>query len=291
MDYSYRGKSTLEFESILSEYIGSYVVATNTGTAALHLALLLSGVKAHDYVLCPSISYVSTANSILYCNASPEFMDAGDDLNVDIDKLERYLYHMQPMARTKFIMITHVLGKPCNMWELTKVLYKYRLTLIEDACQALGSFYDGQHCGTFGRFGAISFNGNKIITTGGGGALICKRKEDYRKALHLSTVAKDMIRKQCYHTELGYNYRMPAWNAQLGIKQFKKSKRLQPLKERSKHEAIVCNGWGKIDKDGMPIWTPLHLLPHLEDCPKMNCDNAERIGREVNIKVNCNNRM
>jgi len=282
-DLSYRGKSVEKFEKILSEYTGAYCIATNTGTAALHLALILSGVGQGDYVLCPAISYVATANAISYTGAQPIFCDVKDDLTIDVEKLkDEHIFN-----DCKAIIPVDLLGQPCEMKEIMKFSRKHNLKVINDSAQALGSFYHGKHCGTIGDFGIISFNGNKIITTGGGGCLMTKSKKMRDKALHLSTVAKVQGIDQCYHDQIGYNYRMPAWNARLGIHYFYGNARLKKLKQRAKKEEIVCNGWSKIDNEGLPIWTPLHKLPAYKKCLRMGCSNAERIGREVKIKVNC----
>lgn len=278
IDYSYRGQETKDFENILSDYIGAYVACTNTGTSALHLALLLSGIKAYSNIICPSITYVATANAIRYVNANPVFCDVKDDLTIDCEKLDKYLTEGKIIAHA--IMPVHVLGRPCDMHAVQKLARKHKLKIIEDSCQALGSFYYGKHCGTIGDFGAISFNGNKIITSGGGGALITKSKRMITKARHLSTVAK----ANGTHDQLGYNYRMPAWNALLGIYGFMNCDRLKELKEKSKRLKIVYNGWKKIDPEGEKIWQPIHTLPMYKDCLRMDCSNAERIGREVKIK-------
>lgn len=285
-DYSYRGKHTGMFEKILSDYVMSYVVCTNTGTSALYLALKLAGVGKGDYVICPAISYVATVNAILYTGAIPFFCDVKNDLTIDINRLkENHGFH----RLIKAIIPVHILGKPCDMEAVINFANALDIKIIEDSCQALGSFYFSGHCGTFGNFGVLSFNGNKIITTGGGGALICKEKKDYEKAKHLSMVAKINKDGQCYHDQLGYNFRMSSYNAELGIKQFRKKKiYFDYLKREARKKYIVCNGWGKIsnEKDSQKIWTPLHFLPHLKDYPRTDCSNAERIGREIKIKIN-----
>lgn len=281
-DLSYRGKSTIEFERILSDYIGAYIVCTNTGTSALHLALILAGIKRNDIVLCPSITYVATANVITYCGAIPFFIDVKDDLTIDTEKLDKYL-EQNSLNNLKAIMPVHVLGKPCDMRGIKRIARKYKLKIIEDACQSLGSFYYGQHTGTIGDFGAISFNGNKIITTGGGGALITKSKRMYEKALHLSVVAR-IGGEQALHDQIAYNYRMPSWNAKLGLIQFDGCKKLQILKEKSKSQDIVNNEWMSIDRTGKKIWKPLHQLKMYKDNPRMDCANAEMIGRDIRIK-------
>ncbi len=282
IDYSYRGAYTKEFEKMLEDYIGAYVVCTNTGTAALHLSLILSGVNNQDYVICPAITYVATANSIMYTQAKIVFADVKDDLTIDFEKTEKYLKYFKKII--KYIMPVHVLGTLCDIEKLKYIAKKYKLTVIEDACQALGSFYNGNHAGTFGKFGAISFNGNKIITTGGGGALITKSKKDKERAIHFSTVCKVLTKKQCYHDNIGYNYRMPALNAKMGIEQLTNSQRLKELKEKSKTNKIVNNEWKKIDGEGESIWTPLHLLNMYKKMYKMDCSNAEKIGKTVRIK-------
>ena len=286
-DYSYRGENTKKFEKILEDYIGSYVACTNTGTAALFLSLLLAGIGKGDYVLCPAISYVATANAILYTGATPIFCDVKDDLNIDIDKLEKQFNDISILKLSKAIVAVHIFGNPCDMIKINNLCKKYSLILIEDACQALGSWYNSKHCGTFGDFGAISFNGNKIITTGGGGALIAKSKKIKEKAMHLSMVSRVSNKDQCQHDGIGYNLRMSAWNALLGLEQWKtKEIYFNHLKDKSKSDKIVSNGWARKDDEGFRIWKPLYSLPHLKDFPRMDCKNAERLGKITRYKIN-----
>jgi dTDP-4-amino-4,6-dideoxygalactose transaminase len=284
-DLSYRGQSTKDFEKLLSDYIGAYVVCTNTGTSALHLALMLSGVE-FSRVIVPSITYVATANVVTYVNSDPVFCDVKDDLNIDVEKLDRWLGEQDKILLNSIeaIMPVDVLGNPCDMFGVLELAKKYKLKVIEDSSQALGSWYHGKHCGTMGDFGVISFNGNKIVTSGGGGAILCRTKKARDKAVKLSTVSKVMSRKQCYHDAVGYNYRLSAWNAQLGIEQFyANGDYLQTRKFASGILPIVHNGWKRIDKTGSKIWTPLHKLPMYRNNMRTDCSNAERLAKTVRI--------
>ena len=282
---SYRGQSTKDFEKLLSDYIGAYVVCTNTGTAALHLALMLSGIKFSN-VIVPAITFVATANAVTYVNSEPVFCDVKDDLNIDVNKLERWLIDQDRMTLDSIdaIMPVDVLGNPCDMLGVLELAKKYKLKVIEDSSQALGSWYHGRHCGTMGDFGVISFNGNKIVTSGGGGCLITQSRKARDKAVKLSTVSKVMNRKQCYHDAIGYNYRMPAWNAQLGIKMFyRESMWLDFTKSESTNNKIVHNRWKTIEETGDKIWTPLHKLPMYKNNLCTDCSNAERLAKTVRI--------
>ena len=205
------GPNVNGFEKDLETYLGqdSKVACVSSGTAAIHLALRLAGVGSEDVVLCQSFTFVATANPIIYQGATPIFIDS-----------EKETWNMCPLAleeaiqdcvvngtKPKAILLVHLYGMPAKISEIAAIAKRYEIILIEDAAEALGSTYKGQKCGTFGDYGVLSFNGNKIITTSGGGALVCKNPEDKQKAIFLATQARDDA-PHYQHSEIGYNYRM-----------------------------------------------------------------------------------
>jgi perosamine synthetase len=221
-----------QFETALTEFTGAkFAIATSSGTAALHLALILAGVKSGDEVIVPALSFVATANAVHYCNAIPHFIDITEDtLGLDLIRLEEYLDKISEMtpdgARNKTsgrriaaIVPMHTFGHPVDLDKLITICQKFELPLVEDAAESLGSTYKGKHCGTFGQVSALSFNGNKVVTTGGGGAVLTNDEEIAKRAKHLSTTAKLPHKWEYIHDQVGYNYRMPNINAALGCAQ------------------------------------------------------------------------
>lgn len=221
-----------QFERSMTAYTGSErAVATVNGTAALQVALRLAGVKSGDYVITQPLSFIATCNAIKYCSATPIFID-----------VERTTLGLSPLAMAQWLtqhaeldadgqciykadgrpiracLPMHTFGHPCDLEGLLAVCESWHLDLVEDAAEALGSYYNGRHVGTFGRFGTLSFNGNKIITTGGGG-MILANEVDGARAKHLTTTAKLPHPYEYDHDELGYNYRLPNLNAALGCAQ------------------------------------------------------------------------
>ncbi|WP_298881785.1 aminotransferase class I/II-fold pyridoxal phosphate-dependent enzyme [uncultured Polaribacter sp.] len=210
------------FESKLEDYYDNdkKIVALNSGTSAIHLALILSGVKKGDEVLCQSFTYIATVNPVIYQNATPIFIDSEKDTwNMCPVLLEEAIKdRISKGKKPKAIIFVHLYGMPAKIDEIVAVAKKHEITLIEDAAEALGSIYKGEKCGSFGDFGILSFNNNKIISTLGGGALICNSKKDKKKAIFYATQAKE--NKNFYeHKEIGYNYRMNSLAAFIGIKQ------------------------------------------------------------------------
>ena len=226
------GKYVDKFEADLASFTGSnYVISVVNGTAALHLSLILSGVKPGDEVLVPALSFVATANAVAYCGAIPHFVDSNyETLGLDTKKLREYL-----SAETKLvdgvclnkktgriiraIVPMHTFGHPVDIDGALILATDFNLQVIEDAAESLGSFYGSRHTGTFGKFGVLSFNGNKTITTGGGGAILTNNEEDATKAKHMSTTARLKHNWEIKHDEIGFNYRMPNLNAALGCAQ------------------------------------------------------------------------
>ena len=229
------GKIIEEFEKDIAKYTNaSYVVGMCNGTSALHISLLANNIRENDEILVPALTFIATANAISYCKAIPHFVDSEvDSFGINIDKLELYLekntklennecINLKTNRRIYAIIPVHVFGFIGDMIRLQKLARRFNLVIIEDATEALGSFRNNKHAGTFGKCGALSFNGNKIITTGGGGALITNDLKLAKYAKHLSTTAKLKHKYEYHHDEVGFNYRMPSLNAALGISQLKK---------------------------------------------------------------------
>jgi dTDP-4-amino-4,6-dideoxygalactose transaminase len=199
------------FEKDLEVFLGNgaYVAGLSAGTAALHLGLILLGVKAGDEVICQSFTFSASANPIAYQGATPVFVDSERDTwNMSPEHLERAINdRIAKGKKPKAIIPVHLYGMPANMEAILAIANRYEIPVLEDAAEALGSMYKGIHCGTFGELAALSFNGNKIITTSGGGALVSKKEEYIKKARFLSTQARDAA-LHYQHSQIGYNYRM-----------------------------------------------------------------------------------
>lgn len=226
------GKFVDRFECELAAFTGAkHAVAVVNGTAALHIALKLAGVKANDEVLIPALTFVATANAVAYCGATPHFVDSEEaTLGLDVAKLRHYLtsqterraglcVNRQTGRVIRALVPMHTFGHPNALDGLMAIANDFNIALVEDAAESLGSYYHGQHTGTFGLMGALSFNGNKTITTGGGGAILTNDSELARHAKHLTTTAKLPHAWEYRHDEIGYNYRMPNINAALGCAQ------------------------------------------------------------------------
>lgn len=200
------------FEQDLNDYLGEdrHLVALSSGTAALHLGLILMGVKAGDEVICQSFTFAASANPITYLGAKPVFIDSEKETwNMNPALLEEAINDRLEKTgkRPKAIIPVHLYGMPANMEAITAVATRYGIPVLEDAAEALGSTFKGRQCGTFGDLGVLSFNGNKMITTSGGGALICRTAEEAAKAKFYATQARDNA-PHYQHSEIGYNYRM-----------------------------------------------------------------------------------
>jgi dTDP-4-amino-4,6-dideoxygalactose transaminase len=216
------GPNVNDFEKVLENYLAeeSFVAALNSGTSAIHLALILLGVKAEDEVICQSLTFSASANPILYQGAIPVFVDSEQEtwnicpVGLEIAIQDRIRKGKKPKA----IVAVHLYGNPYKVDEIHAIAQKYKIPIIEDSAEALGSSYKGRKCGTFGTFGVLSFNGNKIITTSSGGALISNSKLSKEKAVFYATQSKDeAIHYQ--HTQIGYNYRMSNICAGVGLGQ------------------------------------------------------------------------
>jgi len=220
------------FESMLVDVTGAaHAVATVNGTAALHVALLLTGVQPGDEVLVPAFTFVATANAVSYCGAIPHFVDsAADTLGLDPVALDDHLRRIADRRGDvlvnritgrvlRAVVPMHTFGHPVDLDGLLEVCGRHGLPVVEDAAESLGSTYKGVHTGRFGRIAALSFNGNKIVTTGGGGAILTDDPELGRRAKHLTTTARVPHRWKISHDEVGFNYRLPNLNAALGCAQ------------------------------------------------------------------------
>ena len=239
------GKFVDQFELSLANYTGAkYAISVVNGTAALQIALKLAGVNSGEEVLLPALTFVATANAISYLGAIPHFVDSEEStLGIDVAKLREYLsantegrsglcINKSTKRVIRALVPMHTFGHPSDLEQLLSIARDFNLVLVEDAAESLGSSYKGQHTGTFGLLGTLSFNGNKTITTGGGGAILTNDEELAIRAKHLTTTAKISHKWEFDHDEIGYNYRMPNINAALGCAQMEKL----PEKISSKRE-------------------------------------------------------
>lgn len=227
------GEYVGRFEKAVANYTGSgFAVAAVNGTSALHIALLLAGVQPDEEVVTQPVSFVATCNAISYCNAHQVFVDVDrDTMGMSPEKLDDFLknnsfkkadgfsYNSTTGRRLAAIVPMHTFGHPCRIDEIAEVAERYNIPLVEDAAESMGSFYKGKHTGRFGEFGAISFNGNKIITTGGGGMILTDDEEKAKLAKHITTTAKLPHRWEYRHDYTAYNYRLTNLAAALGCAQ------------------------------------------------------------------------
>jgi len=327
------GKFVDKFEKDLATYTGAkFAISVVNGTASLHISLKLAGVQSGDEVLLPALTFVATANAITYCGAIPHFADSEDaTLGIDVLKLREYLNKTTSQESDKCInKITgrviralipmHTFGHPSDIDGLLSIANDFNIILIEDAAESLGSFYSGQHTGTFGLLGTLSFNGNKTITTGGGGAILTNDEGLARRAKHLTTTAKLPHAWEFRHDEIGYNYRMPNINAALGCAQLEqlpsklKAKRelflryqnafknLKGVKLFSEPMNCQSNYWlqtlllDEIEskfRDNIlsvsnnseimtrPVWVPMNELEPFNDSPSMDLANAKLLSQRI----------
>ena len=216
------------FEQKLAEYVGSkFAVATVNGTSALHVALKLSNVQCGDEVITQSLTFIATANAIKYCEANPIFIDVDlDTMGLSPTALQEFLRKYCKIVNNKCINTAtgknvkacvpmHTFGHPVKIDEIKTICDEWNIALVEDAAESLGSYYKGQHTGTFGKFGVFSFNGNKIVTSGGGGAIVTDDEELAKRAKHITTTARIPHKWEFVHDMIGYNYRLPNINAAL----------------------------------------------------------------------------
>lgn len=321
------GKYVDDFEKRIKEYTNaSKAVVTVNGTAALHTALYMAGVKAGDLVITQSLTFVATCNVIHHMNAEPVFVDVSSlSLGLCPNALESYLEeyalingdgaceHKITHQIIRAVVPMHTFGHPVDLDEISIICSKWNIMLIEDAAESLGSFYKDNHTGTVGSYGALSFNGNKIITTGGGGAVLCKSIDDAIKVKHITTTAKVNHPFEFFHDLPGFNYRLPNINAALGCAQiealtdFVAKKRelaksyecffrgsdykfvVEPEYARSNYwlNAVICPNLESRDSllletnsEGVmtrPIWKMMHKLPMYKNSLRGNLKNSEWI--------------
>jgi perosamine synthetase len=323
------GKYVDQFEAMLAEYTGArHALAVVNGTVALHIALKLAGVQPEDEVLVPALSFVATANAVVHCGAVPHFVDSSlDTMGIDPIALSEYLVTTAEPAshglrnrhtgrRIAAIVPMHTYGHPVEMALLMEVANRNKLPVVEDAAESLGSTHQGRHTGTFGKLGVLSFNGNKIVTTGGGGAILTNDAELARHGKHLTTTAKRPHRWEFFHDEVAWNYRLPNLNAALGCAQMERLANFLARKRglatryqaAFEHLGGVCfvteppgcrsNYWlntVRLDQPDVnirdhllaaandagyqcrPTWTLLHKLPMYADCPRAPLSVAEQL--------------
>ena len=327
------GKRVDEFEEKIASFTGlKYAVATVNGTSALHIALKLLGVKEETEVITQSLTFVATCNSISYLNAVPTFVDVDiDTMGMSPSALELFLsentvfkkgilFNKNSNRKISACLPMHTYGYPCRIKEIKKICKEWKIPLLEDCAESLGSFISKKHSGQFGEAGTLSFNGNKLITTGGGGMIITDNKKLANAAKHLTTTAKIPHRYEFIHNEIGYNYRLPNINAALGCAQIEKiefflrQKRIlnnkwkKALDEFNLNflealENSTSNNWlntivlnsGKdrdkflklTNKKGVmtrPTWELMSDLPMYKNCPRDNLSNSKFLrDRVVNL--------
>ena len=325
------GAYVTRFEEDLAKIVGvKRAVAVVNGTAALHIALKVAGVKPNDEVLMPALTFIATANAVSYTGAIPHFIDVSEkSLGVDPQKLDAYLgkiavrQHDELLNKEtgrviRAVVPMHTFGHPVELDELMSVCDKYGLILIEDAAESLGSYNKGKHTGSFGKVNAMSFNGNKIATTGGGGAILTNDEQLADYAKHLTTTAKVPHRWEYVHDEIGYNYRMPNINAALGCGQLENLDDFLTMKRSLTdfYQQLVVNLEGiqlfkepayaksnywlqtlildeTVGRDEVlaylndrgimsrPIWQPMHYLQMYKDCPRSDLSVIEDLNKKI----------
>ncbi|EPP5810106.1 TPA: LegC family aminotransferase [Vibrio vulnificus] len=320
------GKFVDEFERKMEAFTGTpKAVATVNGTAALHAALYMAGVERGDLVITQALTFVATCNALYHMGAEPIFVDVSPVslglcpkamsafLEDNAQVTEAGCIHKQTGKRIKAVVPMHTFGHPVELDELVAVCLKWNISLVEDAAESLGSFYKGKHTGTIGDFGAVSFNGNKIITTGGGGMVLCGSEEAGRHTKHVTTTAKVPHPYEFFHDEPGFNYRMPNLNAALGCAQMEVLEHYLAQKRQLAHQyqaffassdvtfvvepeyaqsnywlnAIICadaqqrnelleqtNAAGVMTR---PIWQLMHRLPMFEQALRGDLTHSEFI--------------
>ena len=327
------GSYVTRFEDELVKFTGARrAVAVVNGTAALHVCLHLAGVRPGEEVICPSLSFVATANAISHCSAIPHFVDANpENLGLCPAALEARLQEIsQPTSaglqnretgrRIGAVVLMHCFGHPGSIAEVAAICERYSIPLIEDAAESLGSFYRGKHTGRSGLISAVSFNGNKILTTGGGGAILTDDSQLADRAKHLTTTAKVPSPWEFYHDSVAWNFRLPNLNAAMGVAQLEilpqliAAKRKLAARYREAFHGISglrfltepadtsSNYWLNgicLDADDLqlrdrilkalnqanyqsrPLWQPMHFLPMYSGCPRGEMRTTESLYRRI----------
>jgi dTDP-4-amino-4,6-dideoxygalactose transaminase len=306
------GENVNKFEEELATKVGSKsAAALSSGTAAIHLALKAAGVEAGDIVFCPTLTFSATANPIIYQNATPVFIDSNEETwNMCPDSLEEAF---SKYPNVKAVIVVHLYGLSADMDRITELCKKNNVPLIEDAAESLGTYYKGKHTGTFGDYGIFSFNGNKIITTSGGGMLVSNIEEKISKARFWATQSRDQARHY-QHSELGFNYRMSNVVAGIGRGQLKVlDQRVKKKREIFSYyktqleglegvEFMPSNEWDEpnywlssmtlngqvrpldvmeaLEKENIesrPVWKPMHMQPFFERYDYVGNGTAEKL--------------
>ena len=309
------GEYVNKFEKKIKEYTkAKFAIAVVNGTQAIYISLKACGVKKNEEVLVPALTFIGTVNAVSYLGAKPHFIDSQiENFGINCLKLENYLNKITKFKGNecinkftgnviKAIMPVHVFGHPCNIQDIVKIAKKFNLIVVEDAAEALGSFYKKKHLGTFGDVGCLSFNGNKIITTGGGGMVITNKKILAKKIKHLTTTAKLKHQWEYIHDEIGYNFRMPNLNAALGLAQFEKMQTFLKAKRTLFKKYYNSNYWlqtlilntnnvslkNKILKEShnkliyaRPAWKLISELKPYKKNQKMNLSGAKEIYNKI----------
>ena len=263
------GRFTEKFELGLASYTGAkYAVCTVNGTAALHIALTVSGVRSGDEVLIPALTFVATANAVVYCGATPHIVDCqSGNLGIDVGRARKYLRRTSVQKcgvctnrvtgrSIRAIVPMHTFGHPADVEGIMQLAEEFNLIVVEDAAESLGSLYRGKHTGTFGSAGIISFNGNKTITTGGGGVILTNDPVIEKTARHLVSTAKMPHQYKYVHDQVGYNYRLPNLNAALGCAQLESLPKILSMKRK------LTGSLGK----ALSSVTGIRLLKEPPDC-------------------------
>jgi len=311
------GKYVDKFEQMVAEYTGAkYAIATVNGTAALHIALKLAGVDENSEVITQPLTFIATCNAISYCNATPVFVDVDKDtmglspeslsvfLQVETQQKNGVCYNRTTGKKIAAVVPMHTFGHPCRIDELAKICNEHNIVLVEDAAESLGSYYNNQHTGTFGKISVFSFNGNKTITTGGGGMIVTNDEAIARHAKHLTTTAKVHHEYEYIHDETGYNYRLPNINAALGCAQMEKlSIILEDMNFVTEAEKTRANYWlnavvlksreqrdlflKETNSSGVmtrPVWSLMNKLNMYKNCQTGDLSIAQWLeDRVVNI--------
>lgn len=329
------GSYVNRFEEQVAEFTGArFAIATVNGTAALHVALQLCGVERDQEVLMPSLTFIATANAVSYLGAIPHFVDVREShLGIDADRIRDYLrqtlilksgasFNRKSGRRVAALVGMHAFGHPFDIQPVQDVCEEFQLAFVEDSAEGLGSYAGGRHVGTFGRLGVLSFNGNKTITTGGGGMILANDEELAKRAKHLTTTGKQPHAWEFFHDQVAYNYRLPNLNAALGCSQMEDLPRLLAAKRKLAEDyidafagtqirivteppgcrsnywlnALIPNRGGLTERNELlealhqagimarPVWNPMHTLPMYADCPRMPLDVTEQIAaRLINV--------
>lgn len=318
------GENVDKFENEVSEYVGSfYAAALSSGTAAIHLAIKLANIQANDIVFCSDFTFSATANPISYENGKQVFIDSEmDSWNMDPRALKRAF---EKYPNVKAVVLVHLYGIPAKLDEIRSICDEHNVPLIEDAAESLGASYKGQQTGTFGKYGIFSFNGNKIITTSGGGMLVSNEKQDIEKAKFWATQSRE---KELHyeHKEIGYNYRMSNIVAGIGRGQLNSLKKhiekkkgiyetymnafkeiqtihMNPYLEGSDPNfwlscitvditsnvtpKMIIDALAEQNIESRPLWKPMHLQPVFSDCDYIKVDDSISVSEDLYMRGLC----